>query len=187
VEQDAGGREAAQAEALIVVPRAGRRPSENGCAKPLAQDNDSFIICAIRRRSRLPRRPFRSTRPEVHDPGSRIDRLDRLARGIDDGDAQRRWGARGAARTTATLTRRLRRVDRRKWPGLRYRPGPFCFGSPQEKLMKIIVNRLKPRNPFVAAARLRSAGAHRSGMRARRREAGRELRRQMDQLNSQSP
>jgi len=53
--------------------------------------------------------------------------------------------------------------------------------------MKIIVNRLKPRNPFVAAARLRSAGAHRSGMRARRREAGRELRRQMDQLNSQSP
>lgn len=53
--------------------------------------------------------------------------------------------------------------------------------------MKIIVNRLKPRNPLVAAARSRRAGTHRPGGHSRRRQAGRELRRELDQLKSHSP
>lgn len=48
--------------------------------------------------------------------------------------------------------------------------------------MKFTVKTLKPRNPLVAATRLRRAGAHRSGIGARRQQAGRELRLELERL-----
>jgi hypothetical protein len=48
--------------------------------------------------------------------------------------------------------------------------------------MKIKLNPLKPRNPFVAASLRRLAGSHAPGTRARRQQAGRELRREIDRL-----
>ncbi len=41
---------------------------------------------------------------------------------------------------------------------------------------------LKPRNPLVAAARLRKAGVHRPGGGARRRQARQALRREIENL-----
>lgn len=52
--------------------------------------------------------------------------------------------------------------------------------------MKITVNTLKPRNPLVALARLRSAGSHRSGGRAMRQQGRRSLQRELDHMK-QSP
>ena len=46
--------------------------------------------------------------------------------------------------------------------------------------MKITLNALKPRNPFVAASLRRMAGAHRNGNGARRQQARRELRQAVD-------
>jgi hypothetical protein len=46
--------------------------------------------------------------------------------------------------------------------------------------MKLILKTIKPRNPFVAAARRRAAGAHRSG--AQRQQAQRELQREVERL-----
>lgn len=40
----------------------------------------------------------------------------------------------------------------------------------------------KPRNPFVAAAMRRKAGSHQPGAGARRQQAGRDLRREIDRL-----
>jgi hypothetical protein len=48
--------------------------------------------------------------------------------------------------------------------------------------MKLIVKTPKPRNPFVAAGLLRTAGAHRSNAGSRRQCAARELRREIDRL-----
>ena len=48
--------------------------------------------------------------------------------------------------------------------------------------MKIQLPTLKPRNPLVAAARLRRAGSHRPGRGALRQQAGHALRRELDQL-----
>ncbi|MBX3599617.1 MAG: hypothetical protein KF863_03280 [Rubrivivax sp.] len=48
--------------------------------------------------------------------------------------------------------------------------------------MKLILSPRKPRNPFATAARLRRAGAHRSGHAALRQQAGRELRREIERL-----
>ena len=52
--------------------------------------------------------------------------------------------------------------------------------------MKIHVPTLKPRNPLVAAARLRQAGSHRPSAGALRQQAGRALRRELDHWK-QSP
>jgi hypothetical protein len=46
--------------------------------------------------------------------------------------------------------------------------------------MKLIVNTPKPRNPFVAAALRRAAGSHRQGASARRQQAQRELRQELE-------
>lgn len=48
--------------------------------------------------------------------------------------------------------------------------------------MKMTLTLPKPRNPFVAAARMRLAGAHRAGRSAQRQQAGRELRREIERL-----
>lgn len=42
----------------------------------------------------------------------------------------------------------------------------------------------KPRNPFVAAALRRAAGAHRRGTGARRQQARQDLRREIDRLRT---
>ena len=79
-----------------------------------------------------------------------------------------------------------RRIDDEsfvKRPGLRYRPGPFCFWRP---LMKITVNTRKPRNPLVAPAHFRRAGSHQNAGRSMRQQAGRALKRELDQMK-QSP
>jgi hypothetical protein len=48
--------------------------------------------------------------------------------------------------------------------------------------MKLSLNPPKPRNPFVAAAHLRRAGAHRAGGTALRQQAARERRREIQRL-----
>jgi hypothetical protein len=48
--------------------------------------------------------------------------------------------------------------------------------------MKLTVNTLKPRNPFVAASLRRAAGAHRAGGGARRQQAERALRQEIQRL-----
>ena len=48
--------------------------------------------------------------------------------------------------------------------------------------MKITVTALSPRNPLVAPAHFRRAGAHRPGGGALRQRRGRALRRELDQL-----
>jgi hypothetical protein len=48
--------------------------------------------------------------------------------------------------------------------------------------MKFTVETLKPRNPLVAASRLRRAGSHRAGEGARRQQAGRALRLELERL-----
>lgn len=48
--------------------------------------------------------------------------------------------------------------------------------------MKLILSSLKPRNPLVAPSRMRHAGAHRIAQGARRQQAERELRREIDRL-----
>ena len=48
--------------------------------------------------------------------------------------------------------------------------------------MKLSMPPRKPRNPFVAAAHQRRAGAHRTGHAALRQQAGRELRREIERL-----
>ena len=54
--------------------------------------------------------------------------------------------------------------------------------------MKIIVNTtLKPRNPLVAHAQFRRAGSHQPGGRSQRQQAGRSLKRELDQMNQHSP
>ncbi len=46
---------------------------------------------------------------------------------------------------------------------------------------------LKPRNPLVAACRMRLAGAHRAGKGARRQQARRALRAELDRLRIPIP
>ncbi len=48
--------------------------------------------------------------------------------------------------------------------------------------MKLIIKTCKPRNPFVAASRLRAAGSHRLGAGAQRQAAQRALKREMQHL-----
>ncbi len=48
--------------------------------------------------------------------------------------------------------------------------------------MKFIVKTLKPRNPLVAASRLRRAGSHRAGASTCRQQAGRALRLELERL-----
>ena len=48
--------------------------------------------------------------------------------------------------------------------------------------MTIHLKTAKPRNPFVAAALRRAAGAHRPGAGARRQQARQALRREIDRL-----
>ncbi len=48
--------------------------------------------------------------------------------------------------------------------------------------MKITVNTSKPRNPLVAPAHFRRAGSHQPGGRMQRRQGGRALRRELEQL-----
>lgn len=48
--------------------------------------------------------------------------------------------------------------------------------------MKLILKTVKPRNPFVAASLRRNAGAHRSGAGARRQQAERALRKEVNHL-----
>jgi hypothetical protein len=51
--------------------------------------------------------------------------------------------------------------------------------------MKITVNPRKPRNPMVAPAQFRRAGVHRARGGADRQQAGRALRREIDQFTRQ--
>ena len=53
--------------------------------------------------------------------------------------------------------------------------------------MKITVATLKPRNPLVAPAHFRRAGSHQPGGRVMRRQGGRALRRELDQMKQHSP
>jgi hypothetical protein len=53
--------------------------------------------------------------------------------------------------------------------------------------MKITVTTPKPRNPLVAAARMRRAGSHLAGGRSQRQHAGRTLRRELEQMKQHSP
>ncbi len=48
--------------------------------------------------------------------------------------------------------------------------------------MKLTLQNLKPRNPFVAASLRRRAGAHRSSTGARRQQDARDLQREVDRL-----
>ena len=48
--------------------------------------------------------------------------------------------------------------------------------------MKISLKTCKPRNPFVAAARLRQSGSHRPGKRVMRQQAEQALRRELDRM-----
>jgi hypothetical protein len=48
--------------------------------------------------------------------------------------------------------------------------------------MKFTLPLPKPRNPYVMASRGRAAGAHRTGMGARRQRDARELRREIERL-----
>jgi hypothetical protein len=76
-------------------------------------------------------------------------------------------------------------------PGMRKHPGRVAFQAhhPKEKTMKFIADKLKPRNPFVAASLQRSAGAHRRTAGGLRQQSRRSLRRELDQreLSRQSP
>jgi len=49
--------------------------------------------------------------------------------------------------------------------------------------MKITLKTLKPRNPLVAAARFRRAGAHRPDHRISRRAGRREMRQELERMN----
>lgn len=53
--------------------------------------------------------------------------------------------------------------------------------------MKINLSPRKPRNPLVAAAPFRCAGAHQSSRRTARQEGARMLRRELDRLKPHSP
>ena len=53
--------------------------------------------------------------------------------------------------------------------------------------MKTILNTLKPRNPLVAHAQFRRAGSHQPGGRSMRQQAGRSLKRELDQMKQRSP
>ena len=53
--------------------------------------------------------------------------------------------------------------------------------------MKITVTPLKPRNPLVTPAHFRRAGSHQPGGRSMRRQGGRALRRELDQMKQHSP
>jgi hypothetical protein len=48
--------------------------------------------------------------------------------------------------------------------------------------MKITVTTLKPRNPLVAPAHFRRAGSHQPGGGSIRQQAGRSLKRELDQM-----
>jgi hypothetical protein len=52
----------------------------------------------------------------------------------------------------------------------------------KENPMKLTLQSPKPRNPFVAASLRRLAGAHRTGGGARRQQARRALRQEIDRL-----
>jgi len=53
--------------------------------------------------------------------------------------------------------------------------------------MKITVNTRKPRNPLVAPAHFRHAGTHRPRGGSMRQQAGRTLRRELDEFKQHSP
>ena len=99
---------------------------------------------------------------------------------------------RRTARFAAALNVLIRRSHVKR-PGLRYRPGPFCFCrrtlSPalEENFMKITINTRKPRNPLVAPAHFRRAARHQPRGGSMRQQAGRSLRRELDQFKQHSP
>ena len=51
--------------------------------------------------------------------------------------------------------------------------------------MKITVTHRKPRNPLVAHAQFRRAGSHQPGGGSMRQQAGRSLKRELDQMKQQ--
>ena len=51
----------------------------------------------------------------------------------------------------------------------------------------LVIATLKPRNPLVAHAQFRRAGSHQPGGRSMRQQAGRSLKRELDQMKQQSP
>jgi hypothetical protein len=54
-------------------------------------------------------------------------------------------------------------------------------------MFKLTLPNLKPRNPLVAAARFRRAGAHRAGTGAQRQRSAREMRAEIDRMRPPSP
>jgi len=64
----------------------------------------------------------------------------------------------------------------------------FRFASVTRRtFMKITVNTRKPRNPIVAHAQFRRAGSHQPGGRSQRQQAGRSLKRELEQMKQHSP
>jgi hypothetical protein len=57
----------------------------------------------------------------------------------------------------------------------------------EENFMKITINTRKPRNPLVAPAHFRRAGLHQPRGGSMRQQAGRALRRELDQFKQHSP
>jgi hypothetical protein len=53
--------------------------------------------------------------------------------------------------------------------------------------MKITVTTRKPRNPLVAHAHFRRAGSHQNGGGSMRQQAGRALKRELEQMKQHSP
>ena len=92
---------------------------------------------------------------------------------------------RRAERPHQTFTRQTARVALPPRAVL-FLPSNFV-ASPKENFMKITVNTLKPRNPLVAPAHFRRAGEHRPRGSSMRQQAGRALRRELDQFKQHSP
>jgi hypothetical protein len=90
-----------------------------------------------------------------------------------------------APRATASLTVANTTSQSSNGPGCVTAPGRFVFY--RRTFMKITVNTLKPRNPLVAHAHFRRAGSHQSGGRSMRQDAGRALKRELDQMKQRSP
>jgi hypothetical protein len=59
---------------------------------------------------------------------------------------------------------------------------PNAHPNAKENLMKLTLPSPKPRNPFVAAGLRRLAGSHRTGAGARRQQAERALRQEIERL-----
>jgi hypothetical protein len=82
----------------------------------------------------------------------------------------------------ATLNVSCRRL--RIGPGCVTAPGRFAFCPtlPKEPLMKIAITLPRRRNPLVAAAMFRRAGAHRQTGPSRRQDTARAVRRELNEM-----